>query len=465
MRRAPLLPLALALMAGIAVSHAVAADPMTWLLAAAAVGCGVGVGLLWGEKGHRIAVAMALLLAVVAGGWLQSLAVQHDWTRTATGKTYLAVRLTETPQPRGKTLRARAEVEAIGQQSQPASGIITLYFKPDGNLHYGDRLLLHAYTDLQHRSVYVTPDHYMLLSRDSTSLRSRAEKLRQSLLRRVHAGPLAPHEAAVVEALALGWRADIEEDTQTAFRNAGLAHLLAVSGLHVGLLAAMVGGLLWPLGKERKGKLIRGAAQLMTVWIFALFTGLAPSTIRAELMFSLFIASDLGERRTPKLNILAASAIITLSARPLLLFDLGWQLSYSAVCAIVLARPAVAAFRSRIAQGAAVSTAATLGTLPVCCGVFHRLPLYFLVANVVVVPLSGLLLALALLYVALPCEAVGWCVGLLMRGIEWFTAAVASLPGAVVEGLHPSPFGLVAIAISSLALLLSARLIPQKNNT
>ena len=218
-----------------------------------------------------------------------------------------------------------------------------------------------------------------------------------------------------------------------AFRDAGIAHLLAVSGLHVGLLAAIAGGMLFWVGKERRGRAIRGSIQMAAVWVFSLLTGLAPSTVRAALMFSLFIVAHITARRTPKFNLLAAAAIITLPTNPMLLHDVGWQLSYCAVAGILLAMPVIVAFRNRLWQAAMVSLAATTATLPVTAATFHRLPVYFLIANIVIVPLAGMLLFFALAYMAVPCPLTAWPVHLLVTVSEALTSWVASLPGAILE--------------------------------
>ena len=237
----------------------------------------------------------------------------------------------------------------------------------------------------------------------------------------------------MAEALTLGWKADIDPETRDAYRDAGIAHLLAVSGLHVGLLAAMVGALMFWTGKERRGRTIRGSVQLVAVWGFALITGLAPSTVRAALMFSLFIVSNILGRRTETFNLLAASAIITLMGNPMLVTDTGWQLSYAAVTGILLARPLINAYRNKLWQSAQVSLAATLATTPITLLTFHRLHPYFLISNILIIPFSAVILALALLYMAVPAAWTAWPLEWTLRAVEALTSWVASLPGAVIE--------------------------------
>ena len=382
------------------------------------------------RKYPLVPVALALIAGIIVAHCLGML---HEWCRHCPEKAFLEVRLTETPSPRAKSYKARADVLAV--DGKPCKGEIRLYLQPDSTaatLRYGDRLLLHGYPDTVKRSIYVTSDHYIVTARDSTSLRARSERLRMRLLRRMQDGPLDKRYAGVAEALTLGWRADIEPETQASYQDAGIAHLLSVSGLHVGLVALMVGGLLLWVGREQRGRILRGSTQMAAVWMFVLVSGLAPSSLRAALMFSLFIVGDILGRRTPKLNLLAAAAIVMLIAKPLLLFDVGWQLSFSAVAGILLAMPVIRAFRSRLYQTAMVSVAATTATLPVTLTTFHRFQPYFLIANVVIIPLSAFILGCSLLYMALPCGTTAWPVEMLLRATEAVTSWVAKLPGAVI---------------------------------
>ena len=464
MRRAPLLPVALALMAGIAAQHWLAAMPTAawwWLAAATAAAAGVVLALRR-RLDSWLPLAALLLCTLAVGG---TLGRRHDplhnhrhWSyQVATGirQEFVALRLTTTPaKTTSRSHKAQAEVLSIG--GKHTEGSMYVYFKNEpatARLRYGDRLLVHTYIDGNRRSIYTTADHYLVTSRDSTSLRARSEALRLRLLRRMQRGPLEPDEATIAEAMTLGWRADIGAETRDAFRDAGIAHLLAVSGLHVGLVAALLGLLCFAIPRHRTGRIIRGAVQLAGVWLFALITGLAPSTVRAALMFSLFIVANVSGRRTPKLNLLAATAIATLAARPMLLFDVGWQLSYSAVGGILLARPVIGLYRSRLWQASAVSVSATLATLPVTLAVFRRLHPWFLIANVVIVPLSGLILALALAYMALPCQFTATLLHLPLAATMWLTRHVAALPHASVAVAHVGPWFTAAVTLLAVALL------------
>lgn len=440
-------------------------QPVWWM--AVAVACAVaGGGCLLAGRGwsRRVSVVAVLLSAVAVGGTLESLSDPGndaaDWAQQCPRQTTMRVRLVEQPQPRQRSYRVGAVVEQ--RDGVARRGGLVLYVHRDSlaaRLRYGDRLLVDCRPDTERRTAYVAEGRHSILSRDSTSLRARSEAVRRALVVRMRRGPLDERYVGVVEALTLGWRADVGEELRQQFRDAGLAHLLAVSGLHVGLVAALAGALLGWLGRERRGRVLRGALQLVAVWLFALLTGMAPSTVRAALMFSLFIVSDVLARRTESLNTLAAAAIIMLLADPQLLFDVGWQLSFSAVAGILLAMPAIHAMRTVIGRAAAVSMAATVATLPIIVAVFGRLPFYSLVANVLLVPATGVLMVLALAYVAVPCDFTAWPAGALLWLVDRLTAWLSRLPGAVVEGFAVSGLGVLAIAAVSLAVVLLPRFV------
>ena len=396
-----------------------------------------------------VALAFVVLVALTGGLWR----AERLWYRHCQPKVYMTVCLSDIPTNLGDVAVCEGNVMKINNKQR--CGDIRLYFRNDTlarTLRYGDTLLLHGYPDILRRSIYLTSDHYIVIARDSTSLRAHSEALRRRLLQRMQDGPL--RDCSVAEALALGWKGGIDRDTRAHYRNAGLAHMLAVSGLHVGLLAAMVGGLFWWTGRERRGRVVRGAMQLVAVWLFALITGLAPSTLRAALMFSMFIVNDMVARRVVPLNLLALAAIVMLVVDPLLIYDVGWQLSFSAVAGIILAQPAIQALRTTVGQAAAVSVAATLATLPVVVATFHRLPLYFVVANVIVVPAAGVILGLSLLYMLLPCAVTAWPLSLLLRGVDTLTAWVGRLPYAVVDDINLSSPLLVALTVVVIVMLL-----------
>lgn len=456
--------MAVAIIAGIAVAHADVLPAGVWVVMLAASALIGGALLMFRNKDFHTAFFLLLALTFTAIGALRLLPddPQHDvrhWTHLVQQPSFLTLRLAETPTPRERSWKVDAEVLSV--DGNEARGRLHLYLRKDSaaaTLRYGDTLTLHGYADTTKRWLYVTSDHYLVSGHDSTSLRGRCEALRMKLLHRMQCGPLEHRHAGVVEAMTLGWRGDLEPGLYTQFREAGILHLLCVSGLHVGLLAMMVGWLCFWTGEERRGRILRGVIQLVTLWSFTALTGLAPATLRAALMFSLFVVSRMMGRRTDSLNLLALAAIVMLMADPMLLFDIGWQLSFSAVGGILLARPAIQLFHNPCWQAAIVSLAATLATMPVTLTTFHTFQPYFLIANIIIVPLAALILGLSLLYLLLPCPLFASPLWWILECSDRLTAAISRLPGATINDIEISPLGTASLAAAIFLLLATINL-------
>ena len=221
---------------------------------------------------------------------------------------------------------------------------------------------------------------------------------------------------AVLQALLLGDRSHIADATRDRFARTGLMHLLAVSGLHV-LLVGMVlyrllRSLLLRLGfRWRATEVIRAAVTMSVLLLFMLITGSRPSVVRAVVMAGLFIGGAVLQRATVSLNTLGVAALVLLLVRPPALFDAGFQLSFSAVGAIVVFVPRLSAVwpdrwtRFPLVKEAgdlmAATVAATVGTAPVLLYHFGGVPLAGLALNILAIPVTFLLMAAGLATVAL----------------------------------------------------------------
>ena len=254
-----------------------------------------------------------------------------------------------------------------------------------------------------------------------------------------------PTARAVVRALVLGDRDGLTPVVREAYAASGTLHVLAVSGLHVGLLYWLVGLLLGWLRSIRLVRVAAPAVSLGVLGFYAFVTGLSPSVLRATLMFGLVTVAPLLGRRTNVYNTLAASAFVLLCWQPLWLFAVGFQLSYLAVLGIVYLQPRFYGcwrFGSRVLDRlwllSSVSLAAQVATAPLSLYYFHQFPTYFLVANWVVVPAAALILCLGLLVLATAfwpglSGAVAWLLEWLVGGVNGFVTAVRALPYGLVE--------------------------------
>jgi competence protein ComEC len=383
----------------------------------------------------------------------------------------------------GKTYRAKVRLSArLGADGMAVHGhaLAMLWVSPDTARPLpvpGDRLWVRTalavpqgpqnpggfdygrYLSLQHIHLrgYVRADGWLYEGhRPPPALRALAWRLRERFARALHAHVPAPREEAVAAALIFGEKSAISDELERAYADTGAMHLLAVSGMHVGLLAAMLAALLKPLQRWRRyGGWLQAVLMLVVVGLFALVTGLSGSVLRAAAMFALLQAGGLLRREAEPFNLLAGSAFVLLAFEPRVLADVGAQLSYAAVAGILLFyRPLVACWapRWRIVWAAwqltAVSLAAQLGTLPLALWYFHQFPTYFLLSGWVGVPLSTVALPVGLALFCLAevpyvADALGWALYACVWPMNECMALLARLPGAAL----PASVGLGELVV------------------
>lgn len=255
--------------------------------------------------------------------------------------------------------------------------------------------------------------------------------------------------AALTKAILLGNKSDLDVETKNQFANSGAMHVLAVSGLHVGIIAYLLNGLFQFLfhGNKRKWAVI---LLILTLWFYAFLTGLSASVTRAVFMFSVLIASQLIQRQYSPLNTLAFTALVLLIWNPLTLFDIGFQLSFLAMVGIFTMYDKIERvilpqqlYLKKLWQGTAIGLAAQVFTVPVSIYYFHQFPNYFILSNIGVMLFSSLILGLGIAILVVgkipylnQLVGVGLIISVsaLIYVIEW----VDQLPGAVALGLNPS---------------------------
>lgn len=222
---------------------------------------------------------------------------------------------------------------------------------------------------------------------------------RNKLLQSLSSQGLSQSEYAVAAAILLGYDQLIAPDLHQDFTAAGAVHILVVSGMHVGIIFLIFSFLFSFLLRFKNGDYLRNVLLILVIWSYALLTGLSPSVSRAATMISLFILADIFRRGYDNFNILAASAFLLLLLNPLLLFDMGFQLSYAAVAGILMFYFPIyrsVYIRNKILQtiwaALVVSFSAELGVFAIAAHYFHQFPLYFLLTNFAVFALSYLII-------------------------------------------------------------------------
>lgn len=241
-----------------------------------------------------------------------------------------------------------------------------------------------------------------------TTLEGKAERLRVKILKKLQQTKLKTNERAIIQALILGEKKDIDKQLYNEYAAAGAVHILAVSGLHVGILFLILGFLLKPIRRLKYGVVIHSIVIVLLLWSFALISGLSSSVTRAVTMFSFFALATIFNRQSNAINTLFLSFLTLLVINPLWLFQVGFQLSYLAVFFIVWLQPLFYRigysryYLIRKLWGiVTVTLTAQIGVLPLSLYYFHQFPGLFLLTNVVVLPFLTVLMCGGLLIVFL----------------------------------------------------------------
>lgn len=308
--------------------------------------------------------------------------------RPAEGQVLLEIERSGLPAPLepGQEILTRVLPEPVPQPGNP------------GQFNYAGYLRRMGVTG----RIRLPPGSYLLTGKADRGLRTRMASLRQRLTSRLEGTGLPQPQLGIARALLLGDRTGVDTELQADFRRAGALHLLAVSGLHVGILAAFLSVLLSPLKRLRFGKGLHLCLSMLLLWGYALLAGFAASTVRAVILFSLMGFAHYRQRPGETLHLLCLAWIGMLGlVNPYWLFQVGFQLSFAAVAAIVVLYPALyrwwpwkRAPWSYPGKLISVSLAAQAGTLPLSLFYFHEFPGLFLLSNLVLLPGIGLILAL-----------------------------------------------------------------------
>lgn len=407
----------------------------------------------------------------------QDIRQRTDWFgRSYNDSAALVLVLQEPLVEKPRSFKAIARVSAIVQQNKtaPVSGNIIIYFSKDSTLRqldYGSILLIRQpvrmlknasnpgsfdfkryslFQGITHQ-VYLRPGDYELLpGTEQNWLKKQVflsgQKLVQ-LLRRYIPGQ---KEAGLAEALLIGYKQDLDPEIVQSYSNTGVVHIIAISGLHLGLIYWLLLLLLKPLAKSGKTRWLHAGLVIAGLWAFSLLAGAQPSVLRSALMFSCIVLGNSFQRKSPAINSLAVSAFILLCYNPFWLWDAGFQLSYAAVLSILLFNQPVYNwfyFKNKALDYAwkmnAVTISAQVLTLPVSLSLFHQFPVSFLFSNFIAVPLSSLILlgeiflCLAAFYPPVALFS-GKAIAAGIRLMNAWVARVEQLPFSVWEGIQVS---------------------------
>ncbi|MCX6292101.1 MAG: ComEC/Rec2 family competence protein [Bacteroidetes bacterium] len=361
--------------------------------------------------------------------------------------SYLAF-LDDSKQEKSKSYKTTIRIVAAysGNVWNKTEGKCLAYFSKDSIsdlLHYGDLVIFSTRPDevkppanpsqfdykrwlslnqVYHQLYLKNSDWKSLGHHYGNPLVETAINMRERLLKIFRDNNISGDDYAVVSALLLGDTDEIDQDIINAYAASGALHVLSVSGLHVGIIYIALNSVLFFMNRNRKTKVLKAGILIMFLWFYALLTGLSPAVLRSAAMLSFIVIGKAFERSTNMYNTLAASAITLFCFQPHLLLQVGFQLSYMAVFGIVFLYKEIHAllfpqkwFWQQVWGLIAVSIAAQIATFPMGLFYFHQFPNYFLFSNMLVIPLSTVIIyGGILLFVISPVTIVAKYVGLLL---------------------------------------------------
>ena len=339
---------------------------------------------------------------------------------------------------------------------QILSGKVLLYLKENHqNIKPGDEVYFYSkllpiaeplfYNNFNYRkylqrknvlaSCFIKPGNYRIIASGKFSIYKFSFELKQKIIR-VFNYYLSPDESALAIALITGETDYVSSHLMESFKNTGTMHLLAVSGMHVALIYFILNFVLKGLRKKKYGDIIAILIILSSVWLFCLIAGLSDSVVRSGIMISFLLFANLLNKKTNTINLVFACIFLMLIFKPSYLFNTGLQLSLSAVFGIIFFQKPLKNLilsKNKVLNFCwdftTISIAAQIGTLPVILYYFNQFPVWFLISNSLLIPLSTLLIYLCICIIIFsPFQIIGYYIAIVLNIItKWFITIVISL--------------------------------------
>lgn len=401
--------------------------------------------------------------------------------------------LIEEPDTRSSTVRALADVSLVGEclsDTVRSNGRVYLYFPrcvEAEQLHMGSNVefsaVISPFRNAGNPAEFDTERFYYIkditgsafIGRDGwsdngvgeLSLRMKALELRADVVDMYRRLQFGDSELALLSALTVGEKDDFPKELREEYSAAGASHVLALSGLHLGIFYALLVTLLPLWGRNRLVVVAREGVIVLLLWTFAFVAGLSPSVVRAAILFTLMSLGRCLAQESSSLSSLSFASIAMLVFSPHLLFDISFQLSFAAVLSILLLAPPLQRLlkvdeRGRISRYLlnllVLSYAAQIGTLPFVWYYFGMFPVYFLLTNLVVVPMAFLVVSLSVLVLALAFLPViqipfAWLLESAVSMMNGWVSFIAELPGASLGMSSVGVAGACFVAVAVSALL------------
>ncbi len=408
--------------------------------------------------------ASLLILLTIVGILRTQQTAPVIWERETDGKGYLLAEIEELPQERQATYRVNARLFGKGL---PSGTKARLYIAKDSlsqRLSTGEIILfpnrlvkkIDTPSDFDHYllsigysgTIYLPKGQWKRMNGTPRfTLKGQAMRTRQKVERQLEKAGITGDELAIISALTLGDKSQLTPETKANYSATGASHVLAVSGLHVGIIYLLISTLLSRLLPGNAMKRIRIPATLVFLWGYAFLTGLSPSVVRASIMLSLVAFGGVIGRKSNTANTVLASAFCMLLYQPRYLTDIGFQLSYAAVFSIILWQDKIyktflfkPLLWDKIWSLTSVSIAAQLGTLPIILYHFHHFSNTFWISGLIVIPAATILLyGTLLLMICTPfpplMRRVGEAISFVTHGMNSAIEWLGKIPHSAVDGI------------------------------
>lgn len=470
-REIPFLRIGLPLCAGIVTGLYVSPGNMFFLITGPAVLLCFLASLLFNRQITNIFYGFILSAALFLSGFLLYTQERRNISILEPVEAVFTGILSDYPEEKEKSVKMIFRLkERISEGiREPAGGSIVLYNKKESrhpDFLPGDKLIVRCtpvritgrgnpfefdysfYMQCQGIRYYAFTDSSDILLHSvpvRKKLVYRALMIRDRIIDMFRERGIEGEKLALVAAITLGQKNMLDPEQKQYFIRAGVMHIMAVSGLHAVILSLFIFKVLFFL--KGRFNILRVAITLAVLWLFAYVTGLTPSVLRATLMFSFLQAGSLMKRPVNGVNSVLASAFVLILIRPSVIFDAGFQLSYSAVIYIVsFYRDLYLKIRfghripDLIWQSVAVTIIAQAGTLPLTVMLFNRFPTWFILSNVVIVPISSVVIIIGCLVplfypVRFLSESLAWALCKMTGLTELLTEKAASLPLSTIDNI------------------------------
>lgn len=391
---------------------------------------------------------------------------------------------------RARTFRTEVTIQAVHtvQGWQTSCGTMLVYFPKDlRQYRYGDVLLVKGTPRaipppanpgefdfrqfLEYRRIYYQDflrdeNVTWLAHRPPNLIIYHAISVRQWADVKIRAVVDGEREQATATALVLGVTDGLDSELLQAYSSTGALHVLAVSGLHVSIIYWILLLVLKPLDRKGPPRWMLAIISVVFLWMYAFVTGWSPSVLRAVMMFTFVAFSRPWRQSTNIYNTLASSMFCLLLYDPFFIMSVGFQLSYLAVFGIVFLQPRLYAIWEpdnrlidEIWKVSSVSVAAQIATLPIALFYFHQFPNYFLPANLVVIPVSFVVLVTGLAVTAFAffdplCQMLGFLLTWSIKLMNYLVLLFGGLPFSVIDGIYIEGTQAIVLALFIAALTL-----------